>query len=258
MLRLLNLVLMLLFVVLCQTAAAVAHYPILIGDRSPIISKMGETYVLTYGRGHLYDPKWTEAPEPDWIRAYTADGMTLDLKSIARTEDLTIKLNHSVKHPGDTWIVYHTPLEWSDHDRAWTESTVRTIIHLKLFLGWKEPIGLPLEIVPMTRPYGIMPGDTFSTQLLYEGKPLSGATIHAEKYYMPPMKKPYPPDEIITRTAQTDPMGRASLTLHSPGWWILFTSYEEEEIAKDGKEGPVLMQDGLWVYVEPVLKPGKE
>lgn len=155
-----------------------------------------------------------------------------------------------MKRIGDTWIVFHLPLAWSDEDRAWTETTVRTVIHLGLSRGWETPLGLPLEIVPLNRPYGILPGDVFQVQALLEGKPVPGVKIYAEKFHKPPMKKPYPPDEIITRVAQTTPDGTALVTLHSSGWWILFAAYEQDEIQKDEKSGPVVLQDAVWIYVE--------
>ena len=244
------------FFVLCsvvgQASLALPHYPILIGDRSPIITKRGEMIELTYGRGHLNTAKWTDAPEPDWIRAYTFDGMFSDLKPSLRSTGPTKKLKYKVKRLGDTWIVFHIPRQWSDHDLAWTETWVRTIVHYELSRGWDEPLGLPVEIVPLNRPYGILSGDAFNVQVLHDGMPLSGINIYAEKYYESPLKKPYPPDAILTRVARTDSTGTATLTLRSPGWWILFVTYEKGKLAKDNKEGPVFFQDALWVYVEEV------
>lgn len=247
----LSLIFMLLGLVLLEISTAVAHYPILIGDRSPMMGQSGGNITLTYGRGHLHAPQWTEAQAPDLIKAYTFDGMTEDLTDKAYVEGLTRKLNLPVKQIGDTWIVLHLPLAWSDEDRAWTETTVRTVIHLGLSRGWETLLGLPLEIVPLNRPYGILPGDVFRVQVLIEGKPVPGVRIYAEKFHKPPMKKPYPPDEIITRVAQTAPDGTALVTLHSSGWWILFVTHEQGEIEREGKSAPVVLQDAVWIYVEP-------
>lgn len=250
MFKRLSFILISFWIFLMQADGVNAHYPILIGNSSPVIAKIRDVISLTYGRGHLYNPKWEEAPVPDSIKAYTFDGIIENLTDKAHKDGLTMKLDYPVYHAGDTWIVFHFPLEWSAHDMGWTETTVRTIIHLGLSKGWEEPLGIPLEIVPLTRPYGILPGDAFRVQLLHEGKPLSGAAIYAEKYFMPPLKTKHPSDVIITRTVHTDSIGTATVTLNSPGWWILFTAYEKGDLSKDDKEGPVLIQDALWVYVE--------
>ena len=72
----LSLTLMILGLVLFEISIASAHYPILVGDRSTIMGGQGGNITLTYGRGHIHAPQWTDAPAPDWIKAYTFDGMT--------------------------------------------------------------------------------------------------------------------------------------------------------------------------------------
>lgn len=40
-----------------------------------------------------------------------------------------------------------------------------------------RPTGLKLEIVPQRNPYDLKPGEALPVQILYEGRPLSGATV---------------------------------------------------------------------------------
>lgn len=141
----LSLTFIILGLVLLEISTAGAHYPILIGGRSPMMEQGGGNFTLTYGKGHLHAPEWTEAQTPDWINAYTFDGMTEDLTSKTYVDGLTRKLNFPVKRIGDTWIVFHLPLAWSDEDRAWEETTVRTVIHLGLSRGWETPLDCSAE-----------------------------------------------------------------------------------------------------------------
>ncbi len=235
---------------LLQTTLASAHYPILIGDRSPLLER-GDTITFTYGRGHLDVPEWTEAPKPDWIKAFTFDGMSKDATVGATKDGLTTKLKFKAKRLGDTWIVAHVPMQWSTHDLGWTETTIRTIVHHGIFRGWKDPLGLPFEMIPLTRPYGIHAGEAFRVQLMVDGKPLANGDVWAEKYQVPALKKPLPPDALVTRMVQADSVGTASITLNSPGWWVLFATHDKGELEKDGKSGTVTVQDAMWVYVEP-------
>lgn len=234
------------------SATALAHYPVLIGDRPPSLGEKGGQISLTFGRGHLHAPKWEDTQAPDWVRGYTFDGVTLELSDKLRKAGPVYRLDYQSSRVGDTWIVFHLPRAWTDHDRAWSETTVRTLVHHGLARGWETPLGLPLEIVPLNQPYGMIAGDTVRMQLLASGKPLPATKIFAEKYYRPPMKEPFPPDELITRTVRTDNDGVAAITLHSPGWWVLFVAHETGELNRDGKAGPTVLQDAVWVYVNPL------
>lgn len=237
---------------LLSSGAVYAHYPILIGDRPPSLGEQGGQISLTFGRGHLHAPKWEETAAPDWVRAYTFDGMTQDLTGRLRKAGPVYRLDYQSQRVGDTWIVFHVPQAWTDHDRAWSETTVRTLIHHGLARGWETPLGLPLEIVPLNQPYGVLAGDTVRLQLLADEKPLGETKVFAEKYFRPPLPEPYPPDEVLTRTVRTDSAGMASITLHSPGWWVLFAAQQTGERQQEGKSGPTVRQDAVWIYVSPL------
>lgn len=230
--------------------AAWAHYPLLIGDRSPDMGPRGGAIEFTYGLGELNERVFAEARAPDWVRGYTFDGMTFDLTDKVKKSGMTFSIRYESRRIGDTWIVAHIPMSWNDHDMTFTETTVRTLVHQGLSRGWETPLGLPLEIVLLNQPYGLLPGDAIRFELLHDGEPLADAKVYAEKYYHPPMKKPVPSEALITRTARTDRNGIAMVNLHSPGWWVLFTLHELEEMERDGKSGVAALQDAVWVYVE--------
>lgn len=67
----------------------------------------------------------------------------------------------------------------------WKVPNYRTSSHIRLFnknlLAWNAalsaPVGLELEIVPLTNPLKLKPGDKFPVQVFYKGKPLSGADV---------------------------------------------------------------------------------
>lgn len=239
-------------VLFAYSGVGFAHYPVLIGDRAPNLGEQGGQISLTFGRGHLHAPKWEDSQSPDWVRGFTFDGMTLELAGKLRKAGPVYRLDYQSQRIGDTWVVFHLPQAWTDHDRAWSETTVRMLVHHGLARGWETPLGLPLEIVPMNQPYGLVAGDAVRMQVLVNGKPLPGAKVFAEKYYRPPLAEPFPPTEIITRTVRAGNDGVAIVTLHSPGWWVLFAAHETGELDKDGKAGPTVVQDAVWVHVSPL------
>jgi hypothetical protein len=236
---------------LAAATTASAHYPLLIGDRSPDMGARGGSIEFTYGLGELNERVYADARKPDWVRAYTFDGMVVDLTDRLRNDGKTSGIRYDSKRIGDTWIVAHVPLSWSDHDTAFSETTVRTVVHQGLSRGWETPLGLPLEIVLLNQPYGLLQGDAIRFELLHDGEPLADTKIYAEKYYDPPMKKPYPSEVFVTRTARTDRNGIAMVNLHSPGWWVLYALHEMDEIEREGKSGMSILQDAVWIHVDP-------
>ncbi len=240
-----------LMITLIWVGTASAHYNLLFLDRSPIQYKLRETVQLTYARGHLYKREWGKAPKPDWVKAVTFDGMSIDLTNKMKADGPLYRLSWKVKRPGDTWLVAHLPLQWSEHDAAWVESSVRTMVHVGFSRGWQEPLGMTkVELLPLTRPYGLLPGDVMRVQVLDLGKGLGGTMVYAEHYYEKPPQAAMPSDAILTRAARTDLNGIAAITLPTPGWWVIMTVVEKGQREADGKKGLVKLDDALWVYVE--------
>lgn len=76
---------------------------------------------------------------------------------------------------------------------------------------FKKPLGLRLEILPLTSPYSLKKGQALKVQLLYENRPLAGAQIMA-------MSKSKPKDQLLQRT---DRAGRAQFVLPHADVWLL-------------------------------------
>jgi hypothetical protein len=78
--------------------------------------------------------------------------------------------------------------------------------------AFKEALGLPLELVPERDPYGTgtRAGDELAVTLLFRGKPLAGALVHAQRIGAT--------EELSVRT---DEAGRAVLPLGGAGPWLV-------------------------------------
>ncbi len=75
-----------------------------------------------------------------------------------------------------------------------------------------HPLGLTLEIVPQTNPYALRPGEMLPVQVLYDGKPLAGATVKLNNldFDMKPLA-----------IRLTDATGRAAFDIPRRGKWQL-------------------------------------
>jgi hypothetical protein len=85
-----------------------------------------------------------------------------------------------------------------------------------------RPTGLPLELVPETRPAELAPGDELVLRLLRDGEPLAGARVRAVPH----------DDPAAASAARTGSDGRVSFDLDCPGTW-LFAAVAMEEAPEE-------------------------
>lgn len=87
-----------------------------------------------------------------------------------------------------------------------------------------HPIGLTLEIVPLKNPYSLSPDHILPVQVLYEGRPLSGALVKLTSLEF---------DEKPLRTARTDANGRASFPVPQVGSWLVNVIWTKPIASRD-------------------------
>ena len=117
--------------------------------------------------------------------------------------------------------------------------------------GWRKPIGLPVEIVPLTRPFGLWEGNTFVGQVLKNGKPVPYARVEIEYYNSQGVK--YPNELLYTQVVKTDQNGIFIYTVPWSGWWGFSAITEGGEIKNpsDGKKYPLELDAVVWIYAYP-------
>jgi cobalt/nickel transport protein len=83
--------------------------------------------------------------------------------------------------------------------------------------GWDEMVGLPIEIRPLTRPFGLWTGNVFSGIVMYDGKPSPFTRIEVE--YINEGKVHPPSDPYVTAVIKSDANGYFSYAMPKAGWW---------------------------------------
>lgn len=128
------------------------------------------------------------------------------------------------------------------------------IVHVPKFIvsafgmeeGWDNALGLPYEIIPMVKPFGLYAGNFFQGQVLHHGKPAGNVTVEVELYNEFGLKAPT--DAHITQEVKTDSNGIFSFVMNHKGWWGYAALIEEGTLKhSDGKSYPIENGALIWV-----------
>ena len=156
---------------------------------------------------------------------------------------------YKVTAPGD-YIFYIEPAPY------WEEAEKKYIVHYTKVVvsaygeesGWDNLVGFPVEIAPLTRPYGVWAGNSFRGVVLHKGKPAGNVVVEIERINKTPCK--YPSETLITQVVKTDANGVFVYTIPASGWWGFNALIDDENgITKKDGTTATLEQGGLiWVY----------
>ncbi|MFO7760630.1 MAG: DUF4198 domain-containing protein [Thermodesulfobacteriota bacterium] len=250
----------LLFILCCQllllfpSIPASAHFGMVIPSDN-IITWEDKSLELELSFSHPFEGQGMDMARPEKFYV-VKDGKHTDLLgSLQETrimEGQAWQTVYKVKRPG----VYQFVLEPQPY---WEEAEGLSIIHYTKTLvaafgaeqGWKEPVGLPVEIIPMLRPFGNYAGNTFTGKVVRAGEPVPWAEVEVE-YYDSGNRYQAPTAYHITQVVQADEQGIFSFTCPEEGWWGFAALSEADYKLKNpaGEERPVELGAVLWVHMD--------
>jgi len=178
--------------------------------------------------GHPYEGIYFDAPAMTAAGVVGPDGT----RTALTPSQITVeghdawKLSFTPAERGD-YIVYadFETLVVPEEEVAW-EDHVKAIVHYKVTGGWEQSTGQIIEIIPLTRPYGLEEGFVFVGKAIYNGSALGDAPVEIEKYYpIGEAPDPLPEEPMITRETVTDENGVFMFTLDEPGVWVVCVAH---------------------------------
>lgn len=158
-----------------------------------------------------------------------------------------------VKRSGDYVMVTVPQPYYEESEDIYIQQLSKAFLNRNgLPTDWMNPVGLPTEIIPLTKPYNIIAGSTFTGQVVTNGKPVAGAEIEIE--YMAaepdmesaassePTVSPMPGGAVV---AISDANGYFSFGVPKAGYWGFAALGSGPKTEHEGKE---LSQDAvIWV-----------
>jgi len=111
---------------------------------------------------------------------------------------------------------------------------------------WDAEVGLPVEIVPLDKPYALWTGNVFRGVVKCKGKPVPDAEIEVEyinhemlmkrNAFAKKAKVEAPQDAFVTLTIKADSNGVFTFGIPKAGWWGFAALGAGGELKHKGKE----------------------
>ncbi len=121
--------------------------------------------------------------------------------------------------------------------------------------GWDRPLALPVEIVPLTRPFGLWTGSLFRGIVHHQSVPAPFVPVEIEFLNTRDLNLVAPAPAFVTQVVKTDAQGVFAATLPAPGWWGFAALVDGPE--RPGPDSqPVGHELGglLWVRTRDVVR----
>lgn len=246
---------------LCLVSSpALAHFGMVIPD-APIITGERRTTEVNLSFSHPFEGVGMELVAPQSFSVYL-NGKKHDLQGELHAATVmdhpSWKALYTFQRPG----VYSFVMEPTPY---WEPAEDVSIIHYTKTMvpafgddsGWDEALGLPAEIVPVTRPFGNYTGNIFQGQVMVGGKPVPHAEVEVELYNEQGLVAPS--DYHVTQVVKADSEGIFSFVCSQPGWWGFAALTDAPYTLKNpaGEDKGVEIGAVLWTYMHSYTKGNK-
>lgn len=161
-----------------------------------------------------------------------------------------------------TYVLKPAPYYEANEDK-YIQQITKTVVNVGGLPGaWYEPLGLPVEIVPLDKPYANWVGGVFRAVVLADGKPVPHAEVEVEylnhepqideRRFDPEGKVTAPQDSFVTLSIRADANGQVIIGLPKAGWWGICALDLVEDATHEGK--PLSIDAVLWVKATEMTK----
>jgi len=170
------------------------------------------------------------------------------------------KSKHRLKKMGDHLFVLEPSPYYSQLEGIYLQQITKTIVNIAgKPTDWDRELGLKAEIIPLSKPYGIWSGSSFSAMVKAEGIPVPFAHIEIEYLNSDMDMKNLKMGKFKTneknqnfKTIEIKANENGEFTFHLPrqGWWGFKATHVG--LKKDYKQKELSIDAVIWVQVKDV------
>lgn len=172
-----------------------------------------------------------------------------DIEEIRYLDQKAWGVNVGVE-PGLYQFVMETKPWWDEKNGRFEQEQVKVILPaLDMVDGWDAPVGISLEILPLTRPFGLTAPAIFNGKVLIDGEPRAKVPVYMG--YINSVKNSARTKWHRELEARSDAQGQFSFVLNQPGWWYCKASIDGNPLkGSDGLPKQMVKSAVLWLYVD--------
>lgn len=164
---------------------------------------------------------------------------------------------------GDYTFVLEPAPYYEQQEDKYIQQLTKTVVNIGGLPGaWDEPLGLPVEIVPLDKPYANWVGGVFRAVVLADGKPVPHAEVEIEylnhepeieaRRFAPEGKVTAPQDSFKTLSIRANAAGEIMIGLPKAGWWGICALDLDADAQHEGKE--LSVDAVLWIKATDMTK----
>lgn len=238
-------------------ALAHAHFLELIPEHDLVTHDTGSDLALSLTFTHPFAGGPTMAMERPSAFGVIIGGRTVDLSDSLESVRVggrpAYRARYAVTAPGDhVFYVEPAPYFEEAEGKAIVHYTKVIVNAYALSDGWAQPVGLPVEIRPLARPYDLWAGNLFRGVVLRDGTPVPFAEVEVEWRNDGSVDA----DAFVfaTQVIRADANGTFAYAMPRAGWWgfAALVDGEEPMTGPDGQPWDVELGGLLWLHARAV------
>jgi cobalt/nickel transport protein len=158
--------------------------------------------------------------------------------------------DYRLEAPGDHVFFVEPAPYWEKAEGKWIVHYAKVVVDFAGGGGWDKPVGLPVEIEPLARPYGLWTGNLFRGIVRKAGKPVPFAEVEVEWRNDGSVKAPS--DPFVTQVIKADASGQFAYAMPRAGWWGFAALVDSDKPAKSPEGKPAKTELGglIWVRAQ--------
>jgi cobalt/nickel transport protein len=232
---------------------AFAHFQMVVPSTDIVSAKDSKAISLRLLFNHPMEGHSMNMAQPTEF-GVLAGGKKHDLLGTLESMDYrghsAFETTYTIKRPGDHVFWVEPAPYWEPAEGVMIVHYTKVIVNaMGLEEGWDAELGLPTEIVPLVRPYGLWAGNVFRGIVKKNGEPVPYAEIEVE-YFNENGKIEPPADPFITQVIKADGNGVFSYAMPKAGWWGFAALSEADQKMKNPEGEDVGVEIGavMWVH----------
>jgi cobalt/nickel transport protein len=235
-----------------MSGSALAHFGMLIPSKATVSQGDPKTLTLQLSFSHPMEMVGMDMAKPKAFGVMAGDAkeeLLAALKPAKVMDKGAWTASYPLKKPG-VYIFHMEP------EPYWEPAEDCFIVHYTKVVvpafgdeeGWDKEVGHKIEIVPLTRPFGLYAGNVFQGTVMLDGRRMPYAEVEIE-FYNEEKRAEAPTEYMVTQVVKSDRNGVFTYAAPRAGWWgFAALTTADFKLKKDGKDKAVEIGGVIWVY----------